>query len=573
MLENGSRARARARCVRQATSTSCGSVTPSGSSSSRSSAESELAGTEQAAWLDRLEREFDNLAAALEWLLASGRAEDALRAISALERFWRAHAHVSEARRWLSLGLSLAAGALPADVRAAALRTAALQAAAQSDWGAARADARARRASCIRRSAVRLCDEIVSPLVSQLRRARCKTTSTSHEQFAQEAVAGRQVGSTTIERIGRRPHGARRRLLGSRRARRSRVDAGTSEAVALESRGRRPAPDRRMPSTTLAWPRSRRATRSRPRRFRRALDIARALGEVPYMAAAQFMLAELDLLDGRRRSTHASARARASTLYTELEDDRSSRPLPRRSCGRRCRRGRHEDAARLVGAADALRGDERPDEFETPVLERPHPSSRPRSGGRLAELKAEGSLLGRGRSSRGCICEHRGVVSRCQTARGGWRWRRGRQNAARRRSTAYAERKSAEVLADEELGVNSRTFQEGMEIFEAWHPVEILVKTRPHRSVGEGLQASRIRAADDAQPSGCDTLLGVAGLVLRLEAAELGDRDVGDDSGQVRPSRRARRRVSTPSTSSAQPARPTGPNAIAVSRRSFTPRS
>ena len=48
-------------------------------------AESELAGSEQARWLARLEREFDNLTAALDWLLASGRIEDALRATSALE--------------------------------------------------------------------------------------------------------------------------------------------------------------------------------------------------------------------------------------------------------------------------------------------------------------------------------------------------------------------------------------------------------------------------------------------------------------------------------------------------------
>ena len=57
-------------------------------------------------------------------------------AISALERFWRAHAHVGEARRWLALALSLAYD-VPADVRAAGLRTAGHQAAAQSDWEAA----------------------------------------------------------------------------------------------------------------------------------------------------------------------------------------------------------------------------------------------------------------------------------------------------------------------------------------------------------------------------------------------------------------------------------------------------
>ncbi len=99
-------------------------------------AENELAGPSQAAWLERLELELDNIRATLDWCLSSGRVEDALRAVSALGRFWRAHAHVSEARRWLSLGLALATG-VPAEVRAAALQTAAQQAAAQSDWDTA----------------------------------------------------------------------------------------------------------------------------------------------------------------------------------------------------------------------------------------------------------------------------------------------------------------------------------------------------------------------------------------------------------------------------------------------------
>ena len=101
-----------------------------------STAESELTGAAHAEWLDRLEHELDNIRAMLDWCLSSGRVEDALRAIAALDRFWRAHAHVSEARRWLSLGLGLADD-LPAEVRAVALRAAAGQATAQSDWEAA----------------------------------------------------------------------------------------------------------------------------------------------------------------------------------------------------------------------------------------------------------------------------------------------------------------------------------------------------------------------------------------------------------------------------------------------------
>ena len=91
MLRDGPRARARARSLRGATrraaAASCRAVPRSSHSRQRASspARSRRRGS------TRLELEFDNLATALDWLLASGRAEDALRAISALERFWRAH--------------------------------------------------------------------------------------------------------------------------------------------------------------------------------------------------------------------------------------------------------------------------------------------------------------------------------------------------------------------------------------------------------------------------------------------------------------------------------------------------
>jgi hypothetical protein len=48
----------------------------------------------------------------------------------------------------------------------------------------------------------------------------------------------------------------------------------------------------------------------------------------------------------------------------------------------------------------------------------------------------------------------------------------------------YAEQKSAEVI--EQQGVNDLPFAEGMAIFEAYHPVEISVKTRPHNQWVKG---------------------------------------------------------------------------------------
>ena len=50
-------------------------------------------------WLDRLERDYDNLRAALAWLLASGDADGAVRLVGALVRFWFYRGHLSEGRR------------------------------------------------------------------------------------------------------------------------------------------------------------------------------------------------------------------------------------------------------------------------------------------------------------------------------------------------------------------------------------------------------------------------------------------------------------------------------------------
>jgi WD40 repeat protein/predicted ATPase/transcriptional regulator with XRE-family HTH domain/Tfp pilus assembly protein PilF len=92
-----------------------------------------LQGPGQDTWLARLEREHDNLRAALRWSLDAGDSgSTALRLAGSLVRFWIMHAHFSEGRHWL--GRALAAEAGTAAERARALGGAGLLAEGQSAY-------------------------------------------------------------------------------------------------------------------------------------------------------------------------------------------------------------------------------------------------------------------------------------------------------------------------------------------------------------------------------------------------------------------------------------------------------
>jgi len=71
-------------------------------------AESEWRGPNQAAWLLRIDRDLDNIRAALDWARSDpGRAGTGLQVVTALWLFWQVRGHLGEGRMWLEALLAL----------------------------------------------------------------------------------------------------------------------------------------------------------------------------------------------------------------------------------------------------------------------------------------------------------------------------------------------------------------------------------------------------------------------------------------------------------------------------------
>lgn len=82
-----------------------------------SQAEPFLTGPEQGAWLDRLERDHENIAAAIDWALEAGEVEKAVQLGSSVWWFWWLRGHFGEMRKRLDFALESAAN-LPRSLRA-----------------------------------------------------------------------------------------------------------------------------------------------------------------------------------------------------------------------------------------------------------------------------------------------------------------------------------------------------------------------------------------------------------------------------------------------------------------------
>ncbi|MGH2542004.1 MAG: tetratricopeptide repeat protein, partial [Ardenticatenaceae bacterium] len=100
-------------------------------------AEPLLRSTEQAIWLERLDREHDNLRAALRRAAEGGDAQTALRLSGALWHFWWVRGYLGEGRTRLAAALSQPGAAEPTAARAKALYGASVLASLQEDYDTA----------------------------------------------------------------------------------------------------------------------------------------------------------------------------------------------------------------------------------------------------------------------------------------------------------------------------------------------------------------------------------------------------------------------------------------------------
>src|SRR5215472_2032239 len=99
----------------------------------------QLHGSAQAELAERLEREHDNLRAAMSWSLRSDQPQLGLRLAIALRYFWKMHGHHREGRDWLEALLDRSAAVDPADVKGRALNALGYLEAMQAEYEPAKA--------------------------------------------------------------------------------------------------------------------------------------------------------------------------------------------------------------------------------------------------------------------------------------------------------------------------------------------------------------------------------------------------------------------------------------------------
>jgi predicted ATPase/DNA-binding SARP family transcriptional activator len=351
-------------------------------------ASGELEGGEQARWLDRLELDLDNVRAALGFAFESGRVELGLRIAAGLERFWRAHAHVGEARRWLAMGLARAAD-VPPEVRADALWTAAQQATAQYDWAAATELLEEvlplYRASDRGREVVFTLSDLGWVAVVQDDLTRAASLCEEALEVARGLDDARAVSAALMN-------------LGEVRSLQDdHAEARLLYDEALELRRTLGNPFLIADVTyNLAAAAFRAGDLERARdAAEESLATSRELHEAPHIAAAQFLLAELELKEGDLAGA-TGAISESLAIYTDLENESARAGCVVVLAAVAAAHSQYDEAARLVGAAESLRGsDARLGHHEREILERLLPELEDALGtDNVGALRSEGKHRG-----------------------------------------------------------------------------------------------------------------------------------------------------------------------------------
>jgi len=350
-------------------------------------AESGLEGEEQAAWLVRIEQELDNVRAALEYAFRSEQVALGLRIVSSLGRFWRAHGHVTEARRWLEQGLSQP-GDVPADARAFAVWTAARQAMAQHDYDAAaplarEANALFRETGHQREVVFSLCELANIGLI--------------HDEVDHAGVLADEARSVAAALGDARTISAVVQLQASVAA--ARGEHGRAQELSTEALALRRTLGDRLLVVDSAYNLGEAAFAAGDHEhaqeaLEECLALSNELGDALHQAAALCVLGEVALLDGALGRAEDLLRESLG-IYAELPDDRASAECLLGLAGVSASIGLFDEAARLWGAADALRQDDAPLPGELRVIELLEQSLASGLGDHLGARKEEGRLLDR----------------------------------------------------------------------------------------------------------------------------------------------------------------------------------
>ena len=350
-------------------------------------AEFGLEGDDQATWLAVVERELDNVRGALEFAFHSGRAALGLHIVSSLGRFWRAHGHVTEARRWLKQGLALA-GDLPPGVRAFAVWTAARQAMAQHDYDAAaplvrEANALFRESGHEREVVFSLCELADLELI--------------HDEVDRAGALADEAG-TVAEALGdTRTISAVVQLRAS--VAEARGEYGRAQELSTEALALRRTLGDRLLVVDSAYNLGEAAFAAgdhdhAQKAIEECLALSRELGDTLHQAAALCVLGEVALLDGAVERAEGLLRE-SLEIYAGLPDDRASAECLLGLAGVSAGIGRFDEAARLWGAADALRGDDALLTGELRLVALLEQRLSPGLGDHLAARREEGRLLDR----------------------------------------------------------------------------------------------------------------------------------------------------------------------------------